>query len=294
MVKDTLAEVASTARGRPEDDALAEVFARLALDAGVEIMRVFESDPHMRVKPDSSPVCDADLFAEEVILNGLSKLAPLPVVAEERCAVGIAPALNGGDFVLVDAVDGTKDFLQRGDCFTVNIALIHAGAPVAGVVYAPAQHALFVAGRNARVCQAAPGAALPPPRDWRELHTRPMPQRSAIALKSQSHPDGETDRMLARLAIGRVIASSSSLKFCKIASGEADVYPRFSRTMEWDIAAGDAVLRRAGGMVSDPSGAPMVYGRPGRDFVNGAFIAWGDPLAARAYVEKRSAARSRG
>ena len=294
MVKDALAEAATIARGRPEDDALAEVFARLALDAGVEIMRVFEGDPHMRTKRDSSPVCDADLFAEEVILKGLSKLAPMPVIAEERCAFGHVPALGGGVFVLVDAVDGTKEFLRHSDCFTVNIALIRDGAPVVGAVYAPARCELYVAGTIARSCHAEPGAALPPPPEWRELHTRAMPQRDALALKSREHQDQESDAVLARLQIGRVTATASSLKFCQIAAGEADVYPRFSRTMEWDIAAGDAVLRRAGGMVSDPSGAPMVYGKAGKDFANGPFIAWGDPAAAHAYAEKRDRRRGNG
>jgi 3'(2'),5'-bisphosphate nucleotidase len=294
MVKDALAEAATAARGRPEDDALAEVFARLALDAGVEIMRVFEGDPHMRMKRDSSPVCDADLFAEEVILKGLSRLAPMPVVAEEHCAFGHVPVLNGGDFVLVDAVDGTKEFLRHSDCFTVNIALIRDGAPVAAAVYAPARRELYVAGTRARACHAEPGAALPPRQEWRELHTRAMPLHDALALKSREHQDRESDALLARLPVGRVTATGSSLKFCQIAAGEADVYPRFSRTMEWDIAAGDAVLRRAGGLVADPSGAPMVYGLAGRDFVNGPFIAWGDPAAARAYAEKRGPRLGRG
>jgi 3'(2'),5'-bisphosphate nucleotidase len=294
MVKDALAEAATIARGRPEDDALAEVFARLALDAGVEIMRVYEGDPHIRMKRDSSPVCDADLFAEEVILNGLSKHASLPVVAEERCAFGHTPVLNGGDFVLVDAVDGTKEFLRHSDCFTVNIALIRDGAPVASAVYAPARCELYVAGTSARTCHAEPGAALPPLQDWRLLHTRAMPRHDALALKSREHQDQESDALLASLPVGRVTARGSSLKFCQIAAGEADVYPRFSRTMEWDIAAGDAVLRRAGGMVSDPSGAPMVYGKSGQDFVNGPFIAWGDPMAARAYADKRDRRRGRG
>jgi 3'(2'),5'-bisphosphate nucleotidase len=294
MVKDALAEAATDARSRPEYDALAEVFARLALDAGVEIMRVFEGDPNMRLKRDSSPVCDADLFAEEVILNGLAKLAPLPVVAEERCAFGHTPVLDGRDFVLVDAVDGTKEFLRHSDYFTVNIALIRDGAPVAGAVYAPARCELYVAGSSARACRAAPGAPLPPAPEWRELHTRAMPQRDALALKSREHQDRESDAVLERLPVGRVTATGSSLKFCQIAAGEADVYPRFSRTMEWDIAAGDAVLRRAGGMVADPSGAPMVYGKAAQDFVNGPFIAWGDPAAARAYAEKRDRRHGRG
>jgi len=283
MVNDALAEAATNA-GQPDDDALAEIFARLALEAGAEIMRVFATHPQMRFKRDSSPVCDADLFGEEVILNGLSRLAPLPIVAEELCAFGNIPVLDGGDFVLVDALDGTKEFMLHRDCFTVNIALIRAGAPVVGVVYAPARGDLYVAGRTARACSVAPGLSLPPPSLWREIQTRPMPAQGAIALTSRSHADTGSGEFLARMPVGEVITTGSSLKFCLIAAGEADVYPRFCRTMEWDIAAGDAILRRAGGIVTDPSGAPMTYGKVADEFANGPFIAWGDPKAAGAFT----------
>jgi 3'(2'),5'-bisphosphate nucleotidase len=269
-----------------DDDALAEIFALLALEAGAAIMRVFDTDPHMRVKSDSSPVCDADLLGEEIILNGLSRLAPLPVVAEERCAAGKIPTLDGGDFLLVDALDGTKEFLGRRDSFTVNIALIRAGAPVAGVVYAPARRALFLAGSTARSCSAAPGEKLPPRGQWRDLRTRPMPDRDAAAVMSRSHRDVESAAFLQNLPVTNVVATGSSLKFCLVAAGEADVYPRFGRTMEWDIAAGDAVLRRAGGLVADVFGAPMTYGKAAQGFANGSFIAWGDPKAAQAHAKR--------
>lgn len=277
--------------GSLEDEALAEIFARLALEAGAAIMRVFDTDPHMRVKSDSSPVCDADLFGEDVILTGLSRHAPqFPVVAEERCAAGKIPALAGGDFVLVDALDGTKEFLQRKDSFTVNIALIRAGAPVAGVVFAPARQKLYLAGRRARFCSAAPGeSSLPAAAEWREMRTRPMPAKDATAVVSRSHRDAESDRFLAGLPVTKVISTGSSLKFCLVAAAEADVYPRFGRTMEWDIAAGDAVLRRAGGLVCDVAGAPVGYGKVAQAFANGPFIAWGDPEAARACANRSSA-----
>ncbi len=276
--------------GTPEDDALAGLFAALALEAGAAIMRVYATDPGMRVKKDSSPVCDADLFAEEIILNGLARNGlALPVVAEETCAGGAFPALDGGDFILVDPLDGTKEFLARRDSFTVNIALIRAGAPVAGVVYAPAKSALFASGRRARTCSAAPGQKPPAAAHWRDLATRPMPERDAVAVASLSHRDAETDAFLQKLPVSNVISTGSSLKFCLVAAGEADVYPRFGRTMEWDIAAGDAVLRRAGGIVADPSGAPFRYGKAGQNFANGPFIAWGDPKAAKFYAQKRVA-----
>ena len=292
MVIETLAETA-TSEGSPEDEALAEFFAVLALEAGEAIMRVFETDPHQRLKSDSSPVCDADLFGEEIILKGLARHAPFPVVAEELAALGEAPALADGDFILVDALDGTKEFLQHNESFTVNIALIRAGAPTVGVVYAPARRELYLAGRHARRCSAAPGDKPPPADHWRRMQTRPMPRQQATALISRQHRDLESERFLTGLPVTRVSATSSSLKFCMIAAAEADVYPRFSRTMEWDIAAGDAVLRRAGGVVVDVAGAPVTYGKSAQNFANGPFIAWGDPGAAEFYAQRRAAGATR-
>ncbi len=153
---------------------------------------------------------------------------------------------------------------------------------MAGAVYAPARGALFVAGRRARACTVAPGAALPPASDWRDLRSRPAPAGGVVAVASRSHRDAQTDVFLASLPIREVISTGSSLKFCLLAAGEADVYPRFGRTMEWDIAAGDAVLRRAGGS-SSPDGAPMAYGKAADQFANGPFIAWGDPEAAKIF-----------
>ncbi len=275
------------ADGWLEDEALAEIFAELALEAGAAIMRVFETNPQIRLKSDSSPVCDADLFAEEIILSGLARYAPFPVVAEELCAGGKIPALDGGDFILVDALDGTKEFLARQQSFTVNIALIRSGVPVAGVVYAPVSRQLYLAGAQARQCSAAPGEKPPAAEQWRVLRTRPMPRDNATAVISRQHHDAESAAFLAGLQVNHVVSTASSLKFCLIAAAEADVYPRFGRTMEWDIAAGDAVLRRAGGVVADVSGAPMTYGKAARNFANGPFIAWGDPKAAEFYTNHR-------
>ena len=279
--------------GSLEDDALAEIFAALALEAGAAIMRVFETDPHERIKSDASPVCDADLIGEDIILKGLARRASLPVVAEELCASGKIPAIDGGDFILVDALDGTKEFLEHRDCFTVNIALIRAGAPVVGVVYAPARRQLYLAGLRARFCLAAPGGKLPPEADWRPLRVRPMPRQDVTAVVSRSHCDTETDQFLSELPVAKRVSTGSSLKFCLIAAGEADVYPRFGRTMEWDIAAGDAVLRRAGGIVVDGLGAPVDYGKAAKKFANGPFIAWGDPQAAASFAKRQAAATKR-
>ncbi|HUO54949.1 MAG TPA: 3'(2'),5'-bisphosphate nucleotidase CysQ [Rhodoblastus sp.] len=263
------------------DDALAELFAALALEAGAAIMGVYAKDPAARAKSDSSPVCDADVLGEAIILKGLAAALPqLPVVAEELCESGKLPEIDGEPFILVDALDGTKEFLQKRDSFTVNIGLVRDGAPVVGAVYAPARGEMFFAGSAAWTFSAAPGSKVPPRNAWRPLHTRPMPSRDAVAVASRSHRDAETDAFLARLPVKDVVSTGSSMKFCLVAAGEADVYPRFGRTMEWDIAAGDAVLRRAGGIVVDLAGAPVVYGKQADKFANRPFIAWGDPKAA--------------
>lgn len=265
-----------------DDDAVAECFAALALRAGEEIMRVFARDPGARVKKDSSPVCDADILGEELILNGLSRQFPgVPVVAEELCEAGALPGLSGGPFILVDALDGTKEFLQKRDCFTVNIALIREGAPAVGAVFAPARGELFLAGADARRFVARNGAA-PKMSEGEILRARPLGDHPA-ALVSRSHCDPQTQAFLTHLPVEDILATGSSLKFCLIAAGDADVYPRFSRTREWDIAAGDAVLRRAGGMTVDGAGAPFHYGKQQQDFANGPFVAWGDPRAARLF-----------
>jgi len=273
-----------------DSDTLAEVFAELALEAGAEIMQVLlgatpQHVPGLHYKADSSPVCDADMRAEDVILEGLSRYAgAYRVVAEEQGARGENPLITPDAFILVDPLDGTKEFVAGNSSFTVNIALIRDGAPVVGVVYAPAQGKLWLAGGSAQVCDVAPGGKLPPASERRTIKTRPLPQKGLVAMVSRLHRDPQTDMFLQRLPIGCTREAGSSLKLCVIASGEADVYPRFSDTMEWDIAAGDAVLRKAGGIVVDGEGAPMVYGKVDKGFLNGPFVAWGDPGAAKRHI----------
>ncbi|WP_036258695.1 3'(2'),5'-bisphosphate nucleotidase CysQ [Methylocapsa aurea] len=266
--------------GRPIDrDAIAEIFAEIALEAGVAVMAVYASDCHARRKPDKSPVCDADEYAEAIILERLAARLPhLPVLAEEAAAHG-QNAVSGSTFILVDPVDGTREFLSRNGEFTINIGLIVDGAPQAGVVYAPALGQLWIGGASAYACMVAPGAALPPPHQRRRIHVRPAPPQGLTALESRSHSDPETEAFLAQLPIKERRAAGSSLKFCAVAEGDADVYPRFGQTMEWDTAAGDAILRAAGGMVLDRERHPLQYGKVGAQFRNGPFVAWGDPNA---------------
>ncbi len=265
-----------------ERDAAAQAFARIALAAGQAVMEVYAGECAARVKADSSPVTEADVRAEAVILARLAAEFPgLPVVAEESAARGVVP-LCGSRFILVDPLDGTREFLARNDEFTVNIALIDRGVPVAGVVYAPALSKLWFGGAAAWSCAATPGGDLPPASAWRKISARKPPAEGLVALCSRSHGDAGTEAFLAgHKIVGRVNAGSS-LKFCLIAQGEADVYPRFGPTMEWDIAAGEAVLRAAGGRVLTPEGEALGYGKAAEGFRNGFFVAWGKGAEGKA------------
>ncbi len=213
-------------------DQIAEILAEVALQAGPAIMRVYErSDPGARMKRDRSPVCEADELAEHVILDALAvRLPQWRVIAEESASRGVIPVCGRG-FLLVDPLDGTKEFLERNGEFTVNIALIVDQTPRAGAVYAPALGKLWFGGDRAFACEVQPGTALPGPEKRRQLHTRPVPSDDIVALTSRSHLDDATQGLLASLPVGKRRAIGSSIKFCLIAEGLADVYPRFGRTM---------------------------------------------------------------
>ncbi|WP_374309988.1 3'(2'),5'-bisphosphate nucleotidase CysQ [Methylocella sp.] len=273
---------ASSPSAAVDRDAIAEIFAQIACEAGVAVMSVYASGCAVRVKPDQSLVCDADEYAEAIILKRLGELLPqFPVLAEEAAAAG-KRTVDGDAFILVDPVDGTREFLERNGEFTINIALVVDGAPVAGVVYAPALGRMWVAGRAAASCLVEPGAPPPPPQERRSIHVRRAPGQGLTALASRSHSDPRTEAFLAALPLRERRNVGSSLKFCRLAEGDADVYPRFSQTMEWDTAAGDAVLRAAGGVVIGEDDRPLRYGKAGLQFRNGPFVAWGDPNAVRA------------
>jgi 3'(2'), 5'-bisphosphate nucleotidase len=257
-----------------ERDQLARLFGQIASDAGVRVMEVYESDFETRTKADYSPVSDADERAEEIILARLAQDLPgVPVLAEERASrEGVGDRIWDA-FILVDPVDGTKEFIQRKGDFTVNIALICSGRPVAGAVFAPARREMYVGGATAELLEGfAPGAAMAP---GRKLVTRAYPSEGLTAITSASHLDDRTKAFLAERNIAGQTAIGSSLKFCWVAAGKADVYPRWGPTMEWDTAAGHAVLDGAGGSVIRPDGSPFVYGKGAEGFRNGPFIAWG-------------------
>jgi 3'(2'), 5'-bisphosphate nucleotidase len=262
----------------PERDQMARLFAGIASDAGVAVMEVYESDFKTRTKADRSPVSDADERAEVIILERLERALPgVSVLAEERAAREGLGASTNDMFLLVDPVDGTKEFVQRKGDFTVNIALICSGHPVAGCVYAPARREMYFGGAQARLIEDfAPGSAVG---DGRVLTTRAYPNDGLVAITSSSHLNEETKKFLARQRIATQTAIGSSLKFCWVAAGRADVYPRWGPTMEWDTGAGQAVLEAAGGQVIRPDGARFDYGKGDKGFQNGPFIAWGrEPL----------------
>lgn len=257
-------------------DDLALALARLASEAGRVVMEVYATDFQVRTKHDASPVSEADERAEALLVPGVQQLLPgVPVVAEEAVSRGELPAVDG-ELWLIDPVDGTREFASRNGDFTVNVALVRDGVPVAGVVYAPARQRLFVGGTRAIYGSLTAGDALP---EFAPMTTRPYPAGGLVAVASRSHRDERTAAFLERLQPADTRSAGSSLKFCLIAAGEADVYPRFGPTMEWDTAAGDAVLRAAGGTVVDETGAALRYGKVESVLRNGAFVGWGqEPL----------------
>jgi 3'(2'), 5'-bisphosphate nucleotidase len=245
---------------------LPEVVA-LAERAGALILEHYGNEVAVRAKADASPVTIADEAAEALILEGLAELTPkIPVIAEETVAAGHVPALDRERFWLVDPLDGTKEFLSRNGEFTVNIALVEGREPVLGVVLAPALGKLWWGAQGL-------GAMLRDAAGARPIAARPRPAQGLVAVASRSHIDPATEAFLDQAGVAERISAGSSLKFCLVAEGRADVYPRFGPTMEWDTAAGDAVLRAAGGRVLTTAGEPFLYVKPG--FRNPGFIAHG-------------------
>lgn len=256
-------------QGKPTAGELADI----AMAAGAAILDVYARNGAFGVKADGSPVTEADTRAEEIILARLAAACPgIPVVSEEAVSQGAVPAV-GERFFLVDPLDGTREFLSRNGEFTVNIALIEHGRPVLGVVYLPALGTLYCgspAGAS-RACVTAGRIGAPV-----LIHVR-KPKAALDILASRSHMNEETETFLKRLLAGHMVQAGSSLKFCRIAEGAADLYPRLGRTMQWDTAAGDAVLRAAGGRVVTMDGRALAYGPGGADpFANPHFVACGD------------------
>lgn len=258
-------------------DRIARLFADIASAAGVAAMEVYATDFQSRRKADSSPVSDADERAEEIILARLAAELPgVPVLAEETASRDGVAAAIADTFLLVDPIDGTREFLKRTGEFTVNIALVQKGRPVAGAVFAPARNAMFTGGATAlSFPDFAPGATVAGSAAGVRIRSRAYPAEGLTAVTSASHLDPDTLAFLKRHPIAARTGIGSSLKFCLLAQGLADVYPRWGTTMEWDTAAGQAVLEAAGGCVATPDGRTLTYGKSADGFRNSAFIAWG-------------------
>jgi 3'(2'), 5'-bisphosphate nucleotidase len=263
------------------DLALVDALVPAVIEAGRVILDVRRRGHVVERKADLSPVTEADRLAEAILVKALCEHAPdVPVIAEEAVDAGHLPDV-GRSFFLVDPLDGTKEFVNGGGDFTVNVGLIRDRVPVVGIVYAPATGALYcgVAGGGAWrhvVVDSGPGPRMP-------VAIRPASGPLRI-VASRSHRTFETDAYIARFEVESLVSAGSSLKFCLVAAGEADLYPRMGTTMQWDTAAGDAVVRAAGGKVVTMEGSPLLYGpgdAPGAAaFANPWFIVAGgvEPL----------------
>lgn len=250
---------------------LVPLMRRLALEAGDAIMAVYTGpDFEVRTKGDASPVTEADEAADAVIAAGLRAAFPdVPLITEEQAE---SHALVARSFLIVDPLDGTKEFVQRRGDFTVNIAYVQDGVPVSGIVYAPAQGRLFYTLADGTSVEETGPFDKETPGPTHPLHVSRPDNAALMVVASKSHRDQTTDDYISRYAVQDMKSAGSSLKFCLVATGEADLYPRLGRTMEWDTAAGDAVLRGAGGhVVRFDDHSPLAYGKPGWD--NPFFIA---------------------
>ena len=265
--------------------ALAEALLPAVLAAGRLEMGYFAGEVAVESKADCSPVTAADREAEAILVKALHEAAPgVPVIAEEAAARGHTPAASDL-FFLVDPLDGTREFVARRPEFTINIGLVAAGRPVFGIVYSPASSDFFVTLAPGRAASAviAPdakvsslaGCALVP------LATREPDAACLVAIESRSTRNAATERFIQGLGVRQTLTSGSSIKFCIIARGDADLYPRLGETSEWDTAAGQAILEAAGGAVCTLDGAPLTYGKAARAYINPHFVAWGRETAAK-------------
>jgi 3'(2'), 5'-bisphosphate nucleotidase len=230
----------------------------------------------VRTKDDGSPVTAADEAAEAIICDGLMRVASsLPIISEEQAEHNRPKAIGSGSYFLVDPLDGTREFITGRNEYTINIALMTDGAPILGIVCAPALGDFWrgIVGQGADRISVARGAGGATP-----IHTRPRPKHDIIAMVSRSHLEPRTRAYLDGVPQAKLVQCGSSVKFCRLAEGSADLYPRLAPTRDWDIAAGHAILKAAGGHVAAPDGAPLAYGTD--DLLIPAFLAWGDPVTA--------------
>jgi 3'(2'), 5'-bisphosphate nucleotidase len=264
-----------------ERSALCSALISVALEAGRIQLRYHAANVPVMTKPDQSPVTCADQESEALILAALARLAPnIPVVAEEEASAGRIPSI-GRAFFLVDPLDGTREFIAGRLEFTINVALIADHVPVFGLVYAPATGDFFItpAPNRAAVAKLRAGETYThlEPDAFATMHVRTPRPDALVAVASRSHMNAETEALLAKYPIVSRQSAGSSLKFCLVAKGDADIYPRIGPTNEWDTAAGHAILAAAGGTVTMLNGAPLRYGKADVRYANPDFIAWGGP-----------------
>jgi 3'(2'), 5'-bisphosphate nucleotidase len=233
-------------------DELTAIAARAA-----EAILALARRPDVRTKADGSPVTAADEAAEAIICEGLRRISPnLPIISEEQAGGKKPWPIESGSYFLVDPLDGTREFIAGRDEYTVNIALMTEGEPLLGVICAPAAGTIWrgIVGKGAdRIEGAVTNKPVP-------IHVRPQPTDEVIVMASRSHLDPQTQVLMKALPQAALIQIGSSVKFCWIADGKADLYPRLAPTHDWDIAAGHAILQAAGGSVTSPDGSPVVYG----------------------------------
>lgn len=258
---------------------LVPVIRRLALEAGDRIMQVYNGpDFEVKAKSDTSPVTEADEAADALISAGLRAAFPeVVLITEEQAA---SHALTAKTFLIVDPLDGTKEFVQRRGDFTVNIAYVENGVPMRGVVYAPAQGRLFYTLPDGTSVEETGAMDKDVSGPLKPISVTKPDNGALMVVASKSHRDAATDEYIVKYAVKDMKSAGSSLKFCLVATGEADLYPRLGRTMEWDTAAGDAVLRGAGGhVVRFDDHSPLAYGKAGWD--NPFFIAYAPGVALK-------------
>jgi len=252
--------------------ALLEAFTAISASAALAIRRE-SGERSAQIKADGSPVTAADQIAEAVIRDGLERFAPeFPVVSEERIDQ-TRVSFKNANVILVDPLDGTRDFIAGRDEYTVNIALVTDGVPALGVITAPALGLMWrgIVGCGAERLQFGDDGKTSPPR---AIETRPAPNGELTVMVSRSHLEAQTKAYVEGLRSVRLLQSGSAIKFCRIAEGAADHYPRLAPTRDWDVAAGHAILKAAGGSLTAPNGSPIVYGT--QALIIPGFLAWGD------------------
>lgn len=264
--------------------ALLDELSSLVSTAGAAILAACAGSLEVREKSDHSPVTAADHASEAVMLEGVSRLLPGLSIVSEEAATRSLPSQLSSSFVLIDPLDGTRELLAGRNEFTINVAIVKDARPWLGIIAAPAQGMLW---RGAAPCGAermllAAGASVSAAKERTPINTRPCPRTGLVTAVSRSHFDAQTAALLERLPGSRRIACGSALKFCRLAEGAVDLYPRLSTTCEWDVAAGHALVAAAGGTVLTPDAGPLRYGGIGGGFRVPAFIAWGDPSAPEA------------